>query len=50
MRGDVATGLGTVSRDRERYEPELRKRLACDRWELVVPESAFVPKDRAIDV
>ena len=35
--------LAVVSWDRERSEPEYRKGIRCDSWEVVVPELVFEP-------
>ena len=43
MRCAFATVLAVVSWDRERSEPEYRKGIRCDSWEVVLPELVFEP-------
>ena len=43
LRCSFATVLAVVSWDRERSEPEYRKGIHCDSWEVVVPELVFEP-------
>ena len=43
MRCVFATVTAIVAWDRERSEPEYRDGLACDAWEVVVPELVFEP-------
>ena len=41
MRLAFASVLAIATWDRERSEPEYRDGLACDMWEVVVPELVF---------
>ncbi|MDE0663696.1 MAG: RecQ family ATP-dependent DNA helicase [Candidatus Dadabacteria bacterium] len=44
MRCVGATVFAVVVRDREDSDPEYRKNMSCDRWEVIVPELLFEPK------
>ncbi len=46
MRCAFAKVLAVVSWDRDRSEPEYRKGIRCDSWEVVVPELVFEPDTR----
>ncbi|MCY4448939.1 MAG: RecQ family ATP-dependent DNA helicase [Chloroflexi bacterium] len=43
MRCVFATVMAVATWDRERSEPKYRDGLACDAWEVVIPELAFEP-------
>ena len=41
MRCTEATVFAVVLRNREASDPEYRRKIVCEQWEVVVPELAF---------